>query len=218
MTVAVRVVLADDHPVVRDGLAALLAAIDGIEVVGFAGSGREAVRAAVTLAPDVLVMDINMPDLDGVAATREIRRSAPGVGVLMLTMLDDEGSVRAALQAGAAGYVLKGDSRQQIVRAIQAVAAGDVILNAGVARQVVDPGIPASTPPPLAQLTVRERQILQQLAGGASSAAIARRLGIAPKTVNNALSTIFGKLGVANRTEAALLAHRAGLTPPNRGL
>ena len=158
-----------------------------------------------------------MPDLDGVAATREIRRSAPGVGVLMLTMLDDEDSVRAALQAGAAGYVLKGDSRQQIVRAIQAVAAGDVIMNADVARQVVvDPRIPP--PPPLAQLTARERQILQQLAGGASSAAIARQLGITPKTVNNTLSTIFGKLGVANRTEAALLATRAGLTPPERRL
>jgi DNA-binding NarL/FixJ family response regulator len=103
MTVPVRVVLADAHPVVRDGLAALLAVIDGIEVVGVAGSGREAVRAAVTLAPDVVVMDISMPDLDGVAATREIRRSAPGGGVLMLTMLDDEESVRAALQAGAAG-------------------------------------------------------------------------------------------------------------------
>lgn len=213
---AVRVVLADDHPVVRDGLAALLEAIEGIEVVGVAGSGREAVRAAVTLAPDVLVMDINMPDLDGVAATREVRRAAPGVGVLMLTMLDDEESVRAALQAGAAGYVLKGDSRQQIVRAIQAVAAGDVILNAGVARQVVDPVGPSSAPTPLAHLTARERQIVEQLAGGASSAAIARRLGITPKTVNNTLSTIFGKLGVANRTEAALLAQRAGLGPASR--
>jgi DNA-binding NarL/FixJ family response regulator len=216
MTMAIRVVLADDHPVVRDGLAALLAAVDGIEVVGVADSGREAVRAAVTLAPDVVVMDISMPDLDGVAATREIGRSAPRVGVLMLTMLDDEDSVRAALQAGAVGYVLKGDSREQIVRAIQAVAAGDVILNAGVARQVVVPQSPPSTPPPLAQLTARERQILQQLASGASSAAIARRLGITPKTVNNTLSTIFSKLGVANRTEAALLAHRAGLTPPDR--
>lgn len=204
----IRVVLADDHPVVRDGLAVLLGAIEGIEVVGVAATGRDAVRAAVTLRPDVLVMDIHMPDLDGVAATQEVCRAAPGVGVLMLTMLDDEESVRAAIRAGAAGYVLKGDSRDQIVRAIHAVAAGDVILGSAVARQVVTGGRAAE---PFPQLTARERQILDQLAAGRSTAAIASRLGIAAKTVHNNLSVVFTKLGVTSRTEAAVLARKAGL-------
>jgi DNA-binding NarL/FixJ family response regulator len=205
----VRVVLADDHPVVRDGLAALLDAVEGIEVVGVAGDGAAAVRAAVTLRPDVLVMDIHMPGLDGVAATREIARAAPGVGVLMLTMLDEEVTVRAAMRAGASGYVLKGDSRQQIVRAIHAVAAGDVILGSSVARRMMRNE--SAQPEPFPQLTARERQILDQLAAGASTATIAARLDIAAKTVHNNLSTIFTKLGVKSRTEAAVLAHRAGL-------
>lgn len=205
----IRVVLADDHPVVRDGLAAMLGAVDGIEVVGTAADGREAIRAAVTLKPDVLVMDIHMPGLDGVAAAREISRAAPAVGILMLTMLDDEESVRAALRAGAAGYVLKGDSREQIVRAIHAVAAGDVILGSAVAKVVHAGDNPRPTPFP--QLSDRERQILDQLAAGRSTIAIAAGLGIATKTVHNNLSAIFTKLGVADRTEAAVLARRAGL-------
>ncbi|MFD3399401.1 response regulator [Kribbella sp. NPDC058693] len=207
----VRVVLADDHPVVRDGLQVLLASVDGISVVGVAANGPEAVRAAVTLQPDVLVMDIHMPGGDGVAATQEVARVAPAVGVLMLTMLDDDETVRAAVRAGAAGYVLKGSSQQQIVRAIQAVAAGDSILGSGVARHVLDAaaGRVSAPPDPLQALTPRERQILELLAGGLSTTAMATRLALTPKTVNNNLSTIFGKLGVANRTEAALLARGA---------
>jgi DNA-binding NarL/FixJ family response regulator len=209
----IRVVLADDHPVVRDGLQVLLGSIDGISVVGVAENGREAVRAAVTLKPDVLVMDIHMPGVDGVAATQEIARAMPSVGVLMLTMLDDDETVRAAVRAGAAGYVLKGSSQQQIVRAIQAVAAGDSILGAGVARQVLDAAVGRATGPadPLNALTPRERQILELLASGLSTTVMADRLALTTKTVNNNLSVIFGKLGVANRTEAALLARRAGL-------
>jgi DNA-binding NarL/FixJ family response regulator len=206
--VTITVVVADDHSVVRDGLAALLGVVEGMEVVGVAADGREAVRAAVTLRPDVVVMDIHMPHLDGVAATREIAKVAPSVGVLVLSMLDDEESVRAAMRAGAAGYVLKGDSRQQIERAIRAVAAGDMILGATVARQVVDADRRVD---PFPELTPRERQILDELASGASTTAIAGRLGIATKTVNNCLSAVFAKLGVAGRTEAALLAQRAGL-------
>ncbi len=116
----IRVVLADDHPIVRQGLSALLRSVEGIDVVGVAADGKEALRAAVTLKPDVLIMDIQMPNLDGVAATREITKAAPTVGILVLTMLEDDESVRAAVRAGAAGYVLKGDSQQQIVRAIHA--------------------------------------------------------------------------------------------------
>lgn len=208
----IRVVLADDHPVVRDGLSSLLGSVTGIEVIGTAATGREAVRAAVTLAPDVLVMDIHMPDLDGVAATREVTRDAPGVGVLMLTMLDDDESVRAAVRAGAAGYVLKGASQDQIVRAIHAVAAGDAILASGVARHVLDAATGRGAPAdPFPQLTTREREVLELLATGLPTTSIAGRLGLAAKTVNNNLSAIFAKLGVTNRTEAALAARRAGL-------
>jgi DNA-binding NarL/FixJ family response regulator len=205
---AIGVVLADDHPVIRDGLAALLGAVEGIEVVATAGSGDEAVRVTVARRPDVLVVDLHMPGgTDGVAATRAVRAAVPEVGVLVLTMLDDDASVRAALDAGAGGYVLKGDSRQQIVRAIHAVAAGATFLGAGVTpRALGDPG-----PDPFVDLTARERQILDLLAAGLTTAAIAARLGVAAKTVTNNLSAIFAKLGVTGRVEAALLARDHGL-------
>jgi DNA-binding NarL/FixJ family response regulator len=209
----VRVVLADDHPIVRDGLSALLASVPDIEVVGTAATGRDAVRAAVTLKPDVLVMDIQMPDLDGVAATQEIRRAAPDVGILMLTMFDDTESVQAAVRAGAAGYVLKGATQQQIIRAIHTVADGDTILTSRIARPVLDAasGITQREPGPLDELTPRERQILALLATGHHTQHIATHLGLAPKTVNNNLSNIFTKLGVPGRTEAIDLARRSGL-------
>lgn len=210
---SIRVVLADDHPIVRQGLGAMLRSVEGIDLVGEAANGREAVHAAVTLGPDVVVLDIHMPELDGVAAAREIRTAAPHVGILMLTMLDDDESVRAALAAGAAGYVLKGDSQLKIVRAIQAVAGGDAFLTAGVAQHVLIPGGVAGgrVPAELARLSPRERHILGLLATGMSTTAIAARLGVATKTVSNNLSTIFAKLGVTNRTEAALLALQAGI-------
>jgi len=205
----VRVVLADDHPIIREGLTALLTEVDGIEVVGTAADGTEAVRAAVTLRPDVLVMDLHMPGgPNGVEATAQVRRAAPTVGVLVLTMVDADESVQDALRAGAAGYVLKGASRQQIVHAIHAVAAGATILGAGLGRHALAGGSP---PDPFAQLTTRERQILDLLAAGLSTTAIAVRLGVASKTVTNNLSAIFAKLGVTSRTEAALLARDHGL-------
>jgi DNA-binding NarL/FixJ family response regulator len=209
----IRVVIADDHPVVRDGLTALLESVEGIDVVAVAATGREAVRATVTLKPDVLVLDIQMPDLDGVAAAREVAKAAPAVGVLMLTMFDDDESVRSAVRAGAAGYVLKGASQQQIVRAIHAVADGDTVFGSGVAKRVLDAvGGRATAPPdPFGQLTPRERQVLELLAAGLPTATIAARLGLATKTVNNNLSVIFSRLGVSSRIEAALLARRAGL-------
>jgi DNA-binding NarL/FixJ family response regulator len=215
---SIRVVLADDHPVVRQGLGALLGAVEGIEVVAIAADGDEAVQAAVEYAPDVLVIDIHMPGLDGITATREIREQAPTVAILMLTMLADDDTVRAAIHAGAAGYLLKGASRQQIVRAIQTVAAGDIVLDSGVAEGVLHPASPTPSvaADPLAQLTARERQVLGLVASGLRTAAIAARLGLATKTVNNNLSTIFAKLGVSNRTEAAVLAHQARLDQPTR--
>lgn len=189
----------------------MLRSVDGIEVVGEAASGREAVRAAVDLAPDVVVLDLHMPDLDGVAAAQEIGRAAPAVGIVVLSMLDDEDSVRAALRAGAAGYVVKGDPQQKIVRAIRAVAAGDSFLTAAVARQALVPEPTREGAAGLTSLTAREQRILGLLTSGLSTAAIASRLGVATKTVSNNLSTIFAKLGVGNRTEAALLARAAGL-------
>jgi DNA-binding NarL/FixJ family response regulator len=208
--VSVRVVLADDHPIIRHGLAAMLRSVEDIDIVGEAANGREAVRITIELDPDVVVLDIHMPELSGVDAANQIRQAAPQVGILMLTMLDDDESVQAALHAGAAGYVLKGDPPHKIVRAIHAVAAGDAFLTAGVSRHL-STGAAAETRP-LDHLTPRERHILTLLTTGASTTAIANRLGIATKTVSNNLSVIFAKLGVSNRTEAALLAHRAGLS------
>jgi DNA-binding NarL/FixJ family response regulator len=215
--VTIRIVLADDHPVVRRGLAAMLRSVAEIDVVGEAADGREAVRAAVTLVPDVLVLDIHMPVLDGVAAAREIRRAAPTVGILMLSMLDDDESVRAAVAAGAAGYVLKGDPQERIVRAIHTVADGDAFLASGVARHVLGSGPAPTAPGGLTLLTPREQRVLDLLAAGHSTVVIARKLGLATKTVSNTLSVIFAKLGVRNRTEAALLARNAGLGAAPKG-
>ena len=208
----IRVVIADDHPVVREGLSALLGSIPSIDVAGVANDGEQAVRAAVTLRPDVMVMDIQMPGLSGVAAAREIARVAPDVAVLMLTMFDDDDSVFAAMRAGARGYVLKGAQQDEILRAIQAVAAGDAIFGPGIARRVLGLASgPAVSGIPFPDLTSREREVLDLIAAGARNAAIARRLSIAPKTVANHISAIFTKLQVADRSEAIIRARDEGL-------
>ena len=216
---ALRVVLADDHPVVRTGLAALLESVrDGtprVRVVGVAVSGREAVRAAVTLRPHVVVMDIRMPDLNGIEATREIGRVAPRVAVLMLTMVEEDDSVFAAMRAGALGYVLKGAGQDEIVRAIRAVAAGEAIFGPGVARRVLGQlSRPPDRPDPCPTLTPRERDVLALIADGRPNSTVAARLGLSPKTVSNHMSAVLAKLGVADRAEAAAWAREAGLTPP----
>jgi DNA-binding NarL/FixJ family response regulator len=208
----IRVVLADDHPVVRAGLAALLTSLDGIEVVGVASTGREAVREVITSRPDVAVLDLQMPDLDGFAATRELGRSAPDVAVLVLTMFEDDDSVFAAMRAGARGYLVKGAEQEEIARAIQAVAAGEAIFGPGVARRML--GFFSAPPPaaePFPELTTRERQILDLLAAGLSNSAIADRLDLASKTVANNVSAIFTKLGIADRSAAIVQARNAGL-------
>lgn len=209
----IRVVLADDHAVVRDGLQALLASVDGIDVVATAANGAEAIRAAVVERPDVIVLDVSMPDLDGVRAAGEIARRAPDTGVLILTMHDEDQTVRDAMRAGARGYVLKGADQEQVIRAIQTVAAGDAVFGGGVARHVLDAaaGRAERSADVFPQLSPREREILELLASGLPSGAIATRLGLATKTVNNHLSTVFAKLGVSSRTEAALVARNAGL-------
>jgi DNA-binding NarL/FixJ family response regulator len=207
-----RIVVADDHAVVREGLRSLLSAVDGYELVGTAATGAEAVRSAVTLHPDVVVMDIQMPDMTGIEATREIRRVAPSVRVLMLTMFDDDESVFAAMRAGALGYVLKGAAPDSMIRAIAVVASGEAIFGAGVAGRALRYfSTPRADRTAFPELTPREREVLTLIASGLNNAAIADRLGLATNTVGNHISNIFAKLQVASRAEAIVRARSAGL-------
>jgi DNA-binding NarL/FixJ family response regulator len=209
----IRVVIADDHAVVRDGLRAVLATIGGIEVVASAANGAEALKQVLAERPDVIVLDVSMPEHDGLSAAKEIARASPETGILMLTMHDDDETIRRAMQAGARGYLLKGADQAQVVRAIQTIASGDVVFGGGVAKQVLaaTAGRAPTVIDAFPDLSSREREVLELLAAGLTSSAIAQRLVVAPKTVNNHLSSIFTKLGVANRTEAALLARKAGM-------
>ena len=210
-----RIVVADDHTLVREGLKALLSTVDGYELVDDVGTGEDAVRAAVTTRPDVLVMDIQMPGIDGIEATRQVARAAPGVAVLMLTMFEDDESVFAAMRAGALGYVLKGASPDTMIRAIAAVAGGEAIFSAGVARRALTYlTAPRSDEAAFPELTPREREVLTLVAAGRSNSAIAAELGLAPNTVSNHISSIFAKLQVATRAEAIVRARTAGLGSP----
>lgn len=210
---SLRVAVADDHGIVREGLGVLLSARAGYEVVGTAATGREAVRLAVTAHPDVLVMDIQMPDLTGIDATREITRVAPDVAVLMLTMFDDDESVFAAMRAGARGYVLKGAAPDNVIRAVAAVAAGEAIFGPGIARRALAylSRPPTDDPARFPELTPREREVLGLIADGLGNAGIAARLALAPATVGNHITSIFAKLRVADRAEAIRRARAAGL-------
>jgi DNA-binding NarL/FixJ family response regulator len=208
----IKIVVADDHPMVRDGLRTLFDSFPDTEMISEAATGREAVRAAVVEKPDVLIMDLGMPDMDGFAATAEIVRVAPQVAVLVLTMSDDDDTVFAAMRAGASGYLVKGATKEEIIRAVSAVAAGEAIFGPGVARRVLSYfNAPHQQQDPFPQLTPRERDVLDLLAAGLSNAAIATRLGLSTKTVNNNTSSIFSKLAVAGRTEAIIRARDAGL-------
>jgi DNA-binding NarL/FixJ family response regulator len=209
-----RVIVADDHPIFRDGLRMLLTSIPEFEVVGEAASGVEVVELAASLLPDVIVMDLHMPELNGIEATRRVVGASPHIGVLVLTMYEDSDSVFAAMRAGARGYLLKGADQAEIVRAIQAVASGDAIFGPTIAERVIQyfsasrVADPASAFP---ELTDREREVLGLIAQGHSNQAIARRLVLSPKTVRNHVSNIFAKLQVADRAEAIVRAREAGL-------
>jgi DNA-binding NarL/FixJ family response regulator len=206
-----RVVIVDDHPVVRGGLVALLDTLPGIEVAGQAGDGEAAVREVALLRPEVVVMDLRMPGLGGVEATRRITTDYPGVAVLVLTMFDEDALIGDALAAGARGYLLKGADQEEIERAIRTVASGDVIFSGGVAARVMRQLSNSTSARELPQLTAREREVVDLIAAGLSNQAIAERLGLAPKTVGNHVSAIFLKLGVSTRAEAIVLARDAGL-------
>ena len=209
----VRVLIADDHPLVRQGLQAALAPMPEVEVVAEAATGQAAIREAVLHRPDVVVMDLQMPDLNGIDATRELARSVPTAAVLVLTMFDDD-SVFAAMRAGARGYVLKG-AEQEIARAIMAVAAGEAIFGPAVAtRMLTHFATPPVTSTPFPELTAREREVLDLLAAGHTNHQIAEHLGLSAKTVANHISAIFAKLQVADRTQAILRARDAGLGHP----
>jgi DNA-binding NarL/FixJ family response regulator len=210
-----RVLIVDDHPVFRDGLAGLLATLPGIEVAGAAGTAEDALAAIRQTAPDVVLMDINLPGASGVEATRRAAQIAPGTAVLVVTMVDDDDTVFAALAAGARGYILKGASADEIAAALRTVAAGGAVFGAGVASRLLA-RTPARlsgpvTPPRPDDLTAREREVLDLLAEGASNQQIARSLGISLKTVQNHVSRILDKLQAADRTQAALRAR--GISP-----
>jgi DNA-binding NarL/FixJ family response regulator len=210
----IRVLIADDHPAFRGGLRALLATADDIAVVGEAASGLDVVAAAERLQPDVVLMDVNMPGIDGVEASRRIVDASPHMAVLVLTMHDDDETVFEAVRAGARGYLLKGAQRAELVRAIRSVASGEAIFGPGVARRLMAyfaRPVPIVDPAAFPELTDREREILELIAQGRSNADITALLVLSPKTVRNHVSNIFGKLQVRDRSEAIVRAREAGM-------
>lgn len=210
---SVRLVVVDDHPVVRDGMRMLFDSRPEVDLVGEAGSGLEAVDLAGRLRPDVVIMDVHMTGLNGIEATRRLVAAQPAVGVLVLTMYDDDDTVFAAMRAGARGYLLKGADQDEIVRAVAAVARGEAIFGAPVASRVVSwfgsarPRTDGAFP----ELTTREREILDLVAAGANNATIANRLSLSSKTVANHVSNILTKLQLSDRAAAIVRARDAGL-------
>ncbi|GAA3233049.1 response regulator [Dactylosporangium siamense] len=208
----IRVLIADDHLVVRRGITALLTSLPGIEVVAEASTGTQALREAQLTRPDVVIMDLQMPDLNGIEATRRLGVLLPDVAVLVLTMFEDDDSVLAAMRAGARGYLLKGSHQDELLSAVRSVVTGHVVIGPGIAGRLIgflSAAQPAGTGLP--DLTPRERDILDRVAQGHGNAAIAADLGVTPKTVSNHVSTIFAKLRVASRAEAIERARREGL-------
>lgn len=210
---AIRILIADDHPVFRFGLRMLLESESDLEVVGEAGTGEEALTKTAALQPDVVLMDINLPGMNGVEATQRILQARPRTGVLMVTMLDDN-SLLAAVRAGARGYLLKGAAADETLRAIRAVAHGEAIFSPAIAQRLAEAvamAPSAETAPPFPELTAREREILAFIARGVSNTAIAEQLSLSLKTVRNHVSNILDKLQVSDRLQAGLRARDAGL-------
>ena len=204
----IRVLLADDHGVVRDGLGRLIAALDDIELVGVAADGAEAVERARELEPDVVVMDLDMPRMDGIEATRRVIAERPQTAVLVLTSFSDRPRIIGALDAGASGYLLKDAASDDVAEGIRAAARGEAPLDPRAARAIL---AARAEPDPLAGLSEREREVLALLVEGLPNKLIARRLQISDKTVKSHLTRIFRELGVTDRTQAALWAQRHGL-------
>lgn len=203
----IRILIADDHPVVRDGLRGMLASQPDLQVVGEAEDGTAAVRLAAELAPDVIMMDLRMPVLDGAAAIRQIRAQRPGAHILVLTTYDTDADILPAIEAGATGYLLKDAPRAELFRAIRATAAGETVLASAVAARLLG----RMRAPAEEKLSARELEVLGLVAEGASNAEIARSLHISEATVKSHLLHIFAKLGVADRTKAVAVAVQRGI-------
>ncbi|MFR0356763.1 response regulator transcription factor [Streptomyces sediminimaris] len=219
-----RVVVADDQTVVREGIVMLLGLLPGIEVVGAAGDGDEAVRLVAELAPDVVLMDLRMPRCDGVEATRRIRAEHPGTQVVVLTTYADDDSLFPALRAGARGYLTKDAGGDEIVRAVQSVLCGDAGLSPSIQRRLLerlsDPGpqpAPAAVPEAPDGLTTRETEVLLLIAEGLSNQEIARRLHVSTATVKTHINNLFAKTGLKDRAQAVRYAYAKGLARPPAG-
>jgi DNA-binding NarL/FixJ family response regulator len=210
----IRVLVADDHRLFRDGLRALLNSVPDLEVVGEAGDGEEVVAQAAVLQPDVILMDLQLPGINGVEATRRILNSQPRVNVLVLTMFEDTDTVMAAMRAGARGYILKDADEEALLRSVRAVASGEALFGPGVAERLMRylaEATPSAERAAFPELTDREREVLYLLAQGLSNQEVAQRMGISLKTARNHVSNILGRLQVADRTEAVARARAAGL-------
>jgi DNA-binding NarL/FixJ family response regulator len=214
MSEAIQILIADDHTLFRDGLRALFGSLPDTAVIGEAANGAEAIAQAESLQPDVILMDIQMPGVNGIAATRQIVQTSPHIGVIVVTMFEDDDSVFAAMRAGARGYVLKGADQEEMLRAIRAVARGEALFGPGIAARLQSffadskrQGTASAFP----ELTEREREVLELIAQGNDNAVIGRELSISIKTVRNHVSNIFSKLQVVDRAQAIIRAREAGL-------
>ena len=213
MAEPIRLLIVDDHAVVREGLRAFLELQDGIEVAGEAADGDEAIEVAVALQPDVILMDLVMPRLDGVTAMRTLRERLPKARVIVLTSFLDDEKLMPALRAGAAGYLLKNAQPQEVARAVRTAHAGETVLDPLVAARLVETLAADGGKEPLDLLTPRERQVLVLIGRGFPNKLIARELAVSEKTVKTHVGHVFAKLGVRDRTQAAVVAVRAGLVP-----
>ncbi len=213
-TQTIRVLIVDDHTLFRRGIRALLASVPDIELVGEAAGGEEAVTIAAEVRPDVVLMDVKMPGTNGIVATRRILRGDPSARIVVLTMLEDDDSVFAALRAGARGYVVKGADESELLRVVRAVANGEALFGPEIVERLIgffSKGEPGAGSPTFPELTDREREILSLIARGLSNAEIASRTFLSPKTVRNHISSIFDKLQVADRAQAIVRAREAGM-------
>ncbi len=209
-----RIIVADDHTLFRDGLRALFKSIPDIEVVGEAETGEEVIAKASELQPDVILMDIQMPDMNGIEATRRVVHTSPHIGVIIITMFEDDDSVFAAMRAGARGYILKGADQDEMLRAIRAVASGEALFGPAIATRLMNYFSPPKSTAPsqvFPELTDREREVLELIAQGLNNREIAHQLTISEKTVRNHVSNIFNKLQVADRAQAIIRAREAGM-------